>query len=78
MTMKKVLTISGILLVLATFIELIFAHPHGTYWWHNLVAFDIVFGFFGCLLLMVAAKGLGKLFLQQREDFYGGGDDNDD
>ncbi|NLW24142.1 MAG: hypothetical protein GXY91_02660 [Clostridia bacterium] len=77
MTMKKVLTISGILLVLATFIELIFAHPHGTYWWHNLVAFDIVFGFFGCLLLIVVAKGLGN-FLQQPENYYGGGDDSDD
>lgn len=39
------------------------------------MGFDVLFGFFGCILLIKFAKGLGKLFIQKKEDFYGGGED---
>ena len=33
------------------------------FWWS-------LFGFFGCALIVYFSKGLGKLFIQQSEDFY--------
>ena len=32
--------------------------------------FEAAFGFAGCLLLLLAAKVVGHLFLQKREDYY--------
>jgi hypothetical protein len=42
-------------------------HHH---WWNQIPAFWILFGFAGCLALIVVAKILGKLFLNQKEDYY--------
>ncbi|MBU1701653.1 MAG: hypothetical protein KJ970_07920 [Candidatus Eisenbacteria bacterium] len=38
--------------------------------WLEFPAFFALFGFVGCLLLIIVAKSLGALFLQQKEDIY--------
>lgn len=39
-------------------------------WWNRIPAFFALYGFIGCLLIIVFAKSLGKLFLRKREDYY--------
>jgi hypothetical protein len=38
--------------------------------WENIPFFFPLFSFFGCLLLIWVAKGLGKRLLQRPEDYY--------
>jgi len=78
MSTKKVIIIGVLVLLLSLIVEILFVHPHAYFWWHEFIAFDAIFGFLGCLLLMGTAKGLGKVFLQQKENFYGGGEDSND
>ena len=48
---------------------LTYDHAHDA-WWNWIPAFFALFGFFGCLLIIVFAKWLGKRFLRKREDYY--------
>ena len=48
------------------------AHPHGETWWHQLAGFDLVYGFLGCVAIVVGSKALGKAWLQRHEQFYEG------
>jgi len=78
MSTNKVLTISTIVIVLSIIVEVLFVHHHIHYWWHGLIGFDVIYGAIGCLFLIVVAKGLGKLFIQRSEQYYGGGEDNNE
>jgi len=42
-------------------------HPH--FWWEKISVFDVVFGFVGCILLMLIARALGR-WVQRDEDYY--------
>jgi hypothetical protein len=42
-------------------------HPHA---WDRIPAFYALYGFVGCILIIVISKGLGKAWLQKREDYY--------
>ena len=44
---------------------------HSSYWWTGIPGFFIYFGFFGCILLIVFAKSLGRMLLTKGEDYYG-------
>jgi hypothetical protein len=41
---------------------------HG--WWDRIPGFEALFGFFGCVVIIVVSKGLGHLFIQKKEDYY--------
>lgn len=43
---------------------------HAHYWWSAIPGFFIYFGFFGCILLIFLAKGLGRMFLSKDENYY--------
>jgi hypothetical protein len=43
-------------------------HPH--FWWEKIPIFDAVFGFFGCILIVLGSKALGHHWLQKDEDYY--------
>lgn len=75
MKFSKTLVLSTVVIVFLILLEVFFVHPHAYYWWHGLIGFDVIFGFFGCLILIVVSKGLGKLFIQGNEDYYQGGDE---
>ncbi|MDK2822322.1 MAG: hypothetical protein PWQ67_2258 [Clostridia bacterium] len=75
MDTKKVLTICGIITVVFILLDLFFVHHHVKYWWHGFIGFDTIYGFIGCVAIIVISKKLGKLFIQRDEEFYGGGED---
>ena len=43
------------------------AHGHA---WDAVPGFYAIYGFVGCILIIVISKALGKGALQQREDYY--------
>lgn len=40
------------------------------YLWQRVPVFDLIFGFLGCLLLILFSKALGHHWLQRPEDYY--------
>ncbi len=42
-------------------------HPHA---WDVIPGFYVIYGFVGCVLIIVVSKALGKGALQKREDYY--------
>ena len=42
---------------------------HG-HWWNKIPGFFILFGFLGCILLILAARALGKYWLIRNENYY--------
>ena len=54
--------------VLVTLADL-FYHKHGHYGFEKVIGFHGAYGFIGCVLLVVAAKGLRKLVMRD-EDYY--------
>lgn len=78
MSKKKVLTLSGILILLTISLEIFFVHPHVVSWWHGFIGFDAIFGFLGCLLLVWIVKSPVFQLIQRDEDYYGGGEERND
>jgi hypothetical protein len=43
-------------------------HPH--FWWEKIPGFDAIFGFFGCIVIVLGSKALGHRWIQKGEDYY--------
>ncbi len=71
MKLHQVIAIAS-LAVLLLVMELLLAggDGHDKTPWAGIVGFYLLFGFFGCLLLIGFAKLLGHYWLQRREDYY--------
>ena len=66
-TLKYIFLIStGLVILLGLFFRP--EHPH--FWWERIPAFDAIYGFFGCILIVVGSKALGHKWLQKDEDYY--------
>jgi len=44
------------------------AQPH--FWWQKIPVFDAVFGFVGCIVIILFAKTLGHYWLTKNKDYY--------
>ena len=68
--MKKTLKgIFYIFLFLCITAGLFIEHEHAVFFWHKIPSIDVVFGFLGAFLLILAARILAS-FAQKKEDFY--------
>jgi hypothetical protein len=48
-----------------------FVHvKHAVFWWEEVPVFYALYGFFGCVLIVIASKWLGHYVLQRPEDYY--------
>ena len=56
--------------VLAGILVKLFLHPHAHFWWEEIPAFSAIYGFVGCVIIIIASKALGHLWLQKEEDYY--------
>jgi hypothetical protein len=45
------------------------AGPYGYFPWHFVPAFDLVYGFAGCVAIVVLSKAAGKWFIQRPEGY---------
>ena len=69
MRLVKVLLVIGILIVcLLGFL----VHPghESHYFWKKIPVFEALFGFIGCIVLIVFSKILGHFLLERRENYY--------
>lgn len=56
---------------LVVLLDLIYRHhAHAAFWWHIVPVFDLVYGFIGCVGIIVVSKWLGHAWLQRDENFY--------
>ncbi len=61
----------GVLTFISIIVEFSLEHdPSHDYWWNSIPFFYILYGFIGCVLIIVISKALGKLFIQRKEDYY--------
>jgi hypothetical protein len=67
---KRIIRISILLFIGLVLLEIFFAHPHSHYWWHQFPGFDALYGFLGCILIIVASKALGEKYLEKNEDYW--------
>ncbi|MDL1956619.1 MAG: hypothetical protein LWW95_06165 [Candidatus Desulfofervidus auxilii] len=67
-TLKVALFVSIFIVFLLGF----FIHPEheAHYFWQKIPVFEGIFGFIGCIVLIIFSKGLGHLFLEREEDYY--------
>jgi len=56
---------------------LVSGHIHVEFPWSHFAGFFALFGFLGCLLIIVVAKLLGHYWLQREEDYYDKNGDNE-
>jgi len=74
---RKWLVVSLTVLIIFVLLDLFLVNEpgHKVFPWSHLAGFFSLFGFFGCLAIIVVAKLLGRYWLQRGEDHY---DKNDD
>ena len=69
--MKRVTIATAIFVVSTAALELAFRHlAHASFIWHELPAFDFVYGFLGCGLIVFGSKWVGHKFVQREESYY--------
>ncbi|MDQ7838237.1 MAG: hypothetical protein RDU59_07075 [Thermodesulfobacteriota bacterium] len=57
-------------IALSCLLGLVFTNPHPHFWWQKIPVFDAVFGFIGCIVIIVVSKALGHGWLQKKEGYY--------
>lgn len=45
---------------------------HESLWWNEIYIFYALFGFIGCLVIILFGKTIGKKILQRKEDYFNG------
>ena len=69
--MKRVWVVTAILVVVSAVLDIALRHyAHGEFWWHTVPAFDLVYGFLGCGVIVFFSKWFGHKFLMRSEDYY--------
>ena len=48
----------------------LYLHPEVHFVWEALPVFSAVYGFIGCIVIILGSKAIGHLWLQKEEDYY--------
>jgi len=68
---KRLWVVTAIFVVVSAALDIALRHyAHAEFWWHTVPAFDLVYGFLGCGVIVVFSKWLGHKFLMRSEDYY--------
>jgi hypothetical protein len=59
--------LAGVLLVLVLLEATVIPHYHPEFPWHYLPGYSAMIGLFGCILVVMISKWLGKALLQRPE-----------
>ncbi len=58
-----------VLSILGGFLIHLYLHPHLFFPWQSLPIFSALYGFVGCVIIILGSKALG-LWLTRKEDYY--------
>jgi len=62
---------AGLLLsFIGGFLVHLYSHPKIHFFWETLPFFSALYGFVGCILIVIGSKALGHWWLQKKEDYY--------
>ncbi|MCP4753876.1 MAG: hypothetical protein GY866_23575 [Proteobacteria bacterium] len=67
---KKLRLILIVSIILIGALGFVFPNPSPHFWWQTIPVFDVAFGFFGCILIVLASKWIGHKWLMKSEDYY--------
>ena len=56
--------------ILTGFLVHSYFHTHIYFFWETLPVFSAVYGFIGCIVIIVGSKAIGHYWLQKKEDYY--------
>ncbi len=56
--------------VLAGVLVHFYGHVHAAFVWQEIPGFSAIYGFVGCILIIVVSKALGHYWLQKEEGYY--------
>ena len=59
-----------LLSIVAGFFVLLHLRPEIHFYWERLPVFSAVYGFIGCIVIILGSKAIGHLWLQKEEDYY--------
>jgi hypothetical protein len=63
-------TVAGAVALVTIVADLLAPPDHAGSWWQTMPAFDLVYGFAGCVATIGMAKLLGTWWVQRPEDYY--------
>jgi len=67
---KKLRLILILSIVFLSILGFVYPNPHPHFWWQQIPVFDVVFGFFGCILIILLSKWIGHCWLMKDEGYY--------
>ncbi|HUV79880.1 MAG TPA: hypothetical protein VMW40_03510 [Candidatus Bathyarchaeia archaeon] len=75
MEMKHLFWILYVCLFVSVLVEVLLHfsphfQAHAAFVWQEIPGFSAVYGFIGCILIIVVSKALGHHWLQKEEDYY--------
>jgi cytochrome b561 len=56
--------------ILAGVLVHVYMPSHAAFFWEEIPVFSAVYGFIGCILIIVVSKAVGHYWLQKGEDYY--------
>ena len=56
--------------IAAGFFVHLYLHPQGHFLWERLPVFSAVYGFIGCIVIILVSRAIGHLLLLKDEDYY--------
>ena len=59
-----------VLSILGGFWVRFYFHPHLYFSWQSLPIFGALYGFVGCVIIILGSKALGHFWLTKKEDYY--------
>lgn len=57
-------------IILVSALGFLFPNPNPHFWWQTIPVFDVVFGFIGCIVIILVSKWIGHLWLMKDEGYY--------
>ena len=67
---KRLRLILIICIGLLSILGFVFPNPHPHFWWQKIPVFDVAFGFFGCVFIVLVSKWIGHRWLMKDEEYY--------
>jgi general stress protein CsbA len=62
---RVTLVLAAVLLLLVLLEASVIPHYHPEFWFHHVPGYSAVIGLFGCIVVVLLSKWLGKMFLQR-------------
>lgn len=60
----------GVLILITLILEFTVLADYHHHWWNSIPMFYGIYGLLVCVVIIYAAKGLGKLFIFRNEQYY--------